>query len=436
MITNNFDDRRPVLVLVDAPGGPHPSTYVASLLSEFQVHAVWLAVENDVGQERRRAALRPIADQAGQVDSVGSVLDLEQRVDELVDQVSADGVLAFSERVVHIAQRVAGRYGLPSNGSSTLDALQDKRIQRQRLAAFGMETPAVIELFGEEDVLRAQATVQFPAILKPSVGMGSLATTRIESAAQLLAIWRKSIACVAADLRIAHLTPIMILEEEIVGDRGHPTNLGDYVSVEALMVGGQPRLLGIRDKFPMSSNFRENAHIFPSLRSEEECTVLVECAWKAHQALGIQFGVTHTEIKITSDGPVIIEVNGRAGGGVSEQLEVVAGYSLALNLARASANIEVELPTHTRGWSGYMTPQPPHGRHVVLSAPSSEDVCGLPGIVEVYQVASSGTILDAADGTSANLLRALALVDKPAGLFELAELFKSNGLFRLDRIES
>jgi biotin carboxylase len=47
-------------------------------------------------------------------------------------------------------------------------------------------------------------------------------------------------------------------------------------------------------------------------------------------------GCLHTEIKLTDAGPVVIEVNGRPGGGMSEMLERASGFSIlrtALRLA-------------------------------------------------------------------------------------------------------
>jgi len=35
---------------------------------------------------------------------------------------------------------------------------------------------------------------------------------------------------------------------------------------------------------------------------------------RAHQALGVEDGITHSEVRLTEDGPLIIEVNGRLGG--------------------------------------------------------------------------------------------------------------------------
>jgi hypothetical protein len=60
--------------------------------------------------------------------------------------------------------------------------------------------------------------------------------------------------------------------------------------------------------------FEETGHLVdagdPLLRDEELLRVLAG----AHRVLGIEDGITHTEVRLTARGPVIIEVNGRLGG--------------------------------------------------------------------------------------------------------------------------
>ena len=55
---------------------------------------------------------------------------------------------------------------------------------------------------------------------------------------------------------------------------------------------------------------------------------ILEVESKAIKALGITSGITHTEIKLTADGPRIIEVNGRLGGYVSEIIKRASGIDL------------------------------------------------------------------------------------------------------------
>lgn len=428
---------RPRVVVVDAPGGPHPTLYLPSLLREFTVHVLSLDVESGAARERRRAALAAVPEAGGRLTVLGSPEDVPTALAELLHDGGTEGVVAFSERVVHIAQRAAWQAGLPANPPEVLNALQDKSEQRRRMRRAGMSVPEVRELHSPSDVQEAMKCDAFPAVLKPSVGMGSLATFHVEEPGDLPRLWETARALAHGDARVRHLRPTMLLEEELVGDpRRARDGLGDYLSVEALVFDGKVHVLAVSDKLPLSRPFRENGHILPALRPAEECIEAVEHVRKAHAALGIRFGATHTEVKLTAEGPRVIEVNGRVGGSVPEQLLITADYDLPLNLARASVGITPDVYPMHRRWSAYLTPQPPLGRHTVERAPTAAQLADVPGVATVHQVVEVGQTVDSTDGTASNLLRVVAAADSPQELFALATALGGPGAFSLRPSES
>lgn len=423
---------KPSLVICDAPGGPHPSLYLPSLLDEFDVHVVWLDVESGAARDRRAAALRPVENAGGTLVAVSRPQDAPRALTDLVAVEGAAGVLAFSERVVHLAQRVAHAAGLPANPPDVLDALQDKRLQRARLRAGGLPTPTVLELRSARDAARAATSGRFPAVLKPSVGMGSTATFRVPSPEALPELWLRAHRLALADARIAHHQPVMLLEEELLGDPGRTAGgLGDYLSVEALVVDGEMHVLAVSDKLPLSPPYRENGHILPALRPEAEHADAVAQVRAAHEALGLRFGATHTEVKLTRDGPRIIEVNGRVGGSVPEQLMLAADYDLPLNLARLCVGRAPRTEVSCRRWSAYLTPQPPDGRHLVEIAPDAQTLRAVPGISSVHHVVPRTSVVDSADGTASNLVRVVTTADAPKEIFALAERLTGPEMFKL-----
>jgi biotin carboxylase len=232
--------RKPTLLIADAPGGPHPTFYLPSLLAEFEVHVVWLDREPQAPRQARVDALEAVTDAGGHVIAVPEPAAFPEALTKAVAQTGADGVLAFSERVVHMAQLVAWEAGLPANPPAALKKLQDKELQRKALAAGGLATPRVWPLRTSEDVERAVRTAHFAAVLKPAVGMGSIAVFRIETAHQLIPVWQQARGLVDADIRISHHSPVLLLEEELVGDPGAAHDgLGDYLSVEAMVINAE-----------------------------------------------------------------------------------------------------------------------------------------------------------------------------------------------------
>ena len=55
-------------------------------------------------------------------------------------------------------------------------------------------------------------------------------------------------------------------------------------------------------------------HVFPTTIAVNNKKDIIKTAYNAVQAIGIHNGPTHVEVKLTSEGPKIVEVNGRPGG--------------------------------------------------------------------------------------------------------------------------
>ena len=71
---------------------------------------------------------------------------------------------------------------------------------------------------------------------------------------------------------------------------------------------------------------------------------LRELAEAAIRALGIERGVTHVEVKLTPDGPRLIEVNGRMGGYVGALLRRATGFDLLCAALLSALSLPVPIP--------------------------------------------------------------------------------------------
>lgn len=90
---------------------------------------------------------------------------------------------------------------------------------------------------------------------------------------------------------------------------------GPEVSVETLSIGGNCHVIQITDKITTGAPyFVEMGHSQPSMLSEKIKEEIAEVAKAANKALGIMDGPSHTEIKVTKDGPKIVELGARLGG--------------------------------------------------------------------------------------------------------------------------
>lgn len=90
---------------------------------------------------------------------------------------------------------------------------------------------------------------------------------------------------------------------------------GPEVSVETLATEGEVHVIQITDKLTTGAPFFvEMGHSQPSQLSDETKNKIREVAIAANKAIGITNGPSHTEIKVTKDGPKIVELGARLGG--------------------------------------------------------------------------------------------------------------------------
>lgn len=90
---------------------------------------------------------------------------------------------------------------------------------------------------------------------------------------------------------------------------------GPEVSVEILSIDGICHVIQITDKLTTGAPyFVEMGHNEPSLLPSDIKKKIVEVAIASAKAIGITNGPSHVEIKITKEGPKIVEIGARLGG--------------------------------------------------------------------------------------------------------------------------
>ena len=90
---------------------------------------------------------------------------------------------------------------------------------------------------------------------------------------------------------------------------------GAEVSVEAMVVEGQPHILSITDKYiTPPPYFVELAHCEPSRLDPQTQEEIRRVAEQAIKAIGIENAPAHVEIKVTEEGPKVVELAARLGG--------------------------------------------------------------------------------------------------------------------------
>lgn len=90
---------------------------------------------------------------------------------------------------------------------------------------------------------------------------------------------------------------------------------GPEVSVEIMVMDGEPHILAITDKYiTPPPYFVELAHCEPSRLDAGTQEEIRKVAAQAVRAIGIENAPAHVEIKVTEEGPKIVELAARLGG--------------------------------------------------------------------------------------------------------------------------
>ncbi|MET8981863.1 ATP-grasp domain-containing protein [Streptomyces sp. NPDC004539] len=366
-----------------------------------------------LGESEHARSMRPL------VEEFGPVLSLDDgfaAVTEALRAAGTRGLTTFSERMQEPTALLAERLGLPYHSPATVRLLTDKVAQRERLREAGLPQARSHRV---DDISRwseAVARTGLPAVLKPVRGEGSRNTYLVRDADS----GRES----ARNL-LAGEESALVLEEFLVGRPEHP--FGDYVSVECLVVDGEVGVLAVTGKPALVPPFREAGQFWPSHLPEAEVTALGKLAADAVRALGVRSGITHTEIKLTADGPRLIEVNGRLGGWVGELALRAAGVNLIEVAGRVALGLPVEvapLPRFDGVYFQFSVPGPREAcvlerRHGVADVRSVPGVGGVVPLVRRGERLSGGVQTERLDiglGHAPDHAGMLAAVDKAVGL--------------------
>ena len=278
-----------------------------------------------------------------------------------------DGVCTFCEMAVPLVSRLAERLGLPCNSPDAVDAARDKSSTRKVMEAAGLPNPRSFLIEDAAQIAEAAKHVGFPAVIKPIFGAASIGVVRVNSEEELVAAYKRVQKEMSSARIVAGALQQGADEDEegggeastsaaaatgdagadaaaksadaatANGDAAAATNApasaaastwikttlmveeyldGPKVDVDLVLSEGAPVYGSITDNWPtVEPYFNETGSNCPSVLPAEQQRELIDLAVRSVHALGLSIGVFHVELKQTSRGARLIEVNCRMGGG-------------------------------------------------------------------------------------------------------------------------
>lgn len=231
---------------------------------------------------------------------------------EVCQRVGINGITTIAADLpVSTINYVASKMGLVSNPDEYSEVTTNKYKMRCCFMEEGVPSPkfSLVKSDGNFDLEGFQS----PLIVKPTDRSGSKGVEKVLESVDLEAAIRRA--------QEVSFHKEAIIEEFVTGRE---------ISVESISYRGKHAILQITDKVTTGAPFFvELEHHQPSSLPEEIKTRVRGIVFKALDALHIQYGASHSELKITEDGEIkVIEIGARMGGDFigSNLVQLSTGY--------------------------------------------------------------------------------------------------------------
>jgi cysteine synthase A len=231
------------------------------------------------------------------------------------------GVMTADEKSVTLTAQLAADLGLPGITVTAAHAARDKVTMRATLDRAGVGVPRWLAVRNGDEARDAAAAIGYPVVVKPADNAASCGVQIVRETSGLAPSF---------DYALGFSTSGDVLVEQFME--------GPEVTVDAISDAGSIHIVAICGKdISDPPFFVELGHWFPSELPANELDRIRTEVEKALVALGITHGASHTEVRLTASGPVIIEAAARLGGDqIPELVRLASGidlYAAAIEVA-------------------------------------------------------------------------------------------------------
>jgi biotin carboxylase len=305
-------------------------------------------------------------------------------------QWPVDRVASFAEIDQDRAAAIAAALGLPFHTAETVLRVHDKNAMRRCLTRAGLEELPHRIVGDVAEVEGFAAEVGLPLVLKPNRGRASAGIAVVRNADEISDAFAR-----ASGAAAPRLEPSPVLAERFVEGREY--------SVEALSHEGHHYVFAVTDKRKDDATKVELGHVVPAALDRGTEGALLRHVRAALSALGVREGITHTEVIVTAEGPVLVETHLRwAGDSIPELVSDASGVDMIDLMLRQVAGEDVartpellartEHPVYVAGAAiSYLAP---NVSGVLDCIDGWDEVKALDGVRDCAQDRPDGTVLD------------------------------------------
>lgn len=257
-----------------------------------------------------------------------SVVEKEQILDKC-KEIAIDGICTIASDVAIITVNyVAEKMGLIGNSILATEASTNKHKMRECFEKNGDPSPKSIQVESVDDL--DGVTLEYPIIVKPVDRSGSRGITKLES--------KEGLSEAIENAKAQGFEKVALVEEFATGQ--------EY-SVEYISWNGEHYFLNLTQKYTTGApDFIETGHLEPALVDPDILTKVKVVVEHALNSLGIKYGASHSELKITPAGDIkIIEIGGRMGGDCigSSLVNLSTGFDFVSAVIDVSMGVKPEI---------------------------------------------------------------------------------------------
>ena len=300
----------------------------------------------------------------------------------------------------------------------TIDAVKitrDKSRLRECMSQHSVRAPHWQDFTSPADAESSDLLRSMTCIIKPTDSSGGRGVHYLTPSSTIEEIRR------AIEVAFLHSKKARIVVEEYVE--------GKEYSVESLTFGGVTHTVAITGKFTSGPPyFVETGHVVPAQISNAEAQEISDYVANLVRLIGLDSCATHTELKLTPDGPMLIELAARLGGGYinTDLVPLATGVDMVCAVIDIALGLKPDLQPAAKKAAAmkFLIPSP-GVLDSVTGLDSARSLAGMHRAVCDYQSGDRvGVVRDATGrkcyiiGSAENAQAAIALIDQAAAKIE------------------
>lgn len=307
-----------------------------------------------------------------------STIDTE-RIVALAQKLKPHGVMTLAtDMPMRSVAAVSSALGLPGITLDTAIKSTDKGEMIKAFESAAVEHPWYHIISNIGDLHKVLPLIMYPCVMKPTDNAGNRGVCYVESEQELLRQYDYS----CKNSR----SGTVIIEEYMHGQE---------VSVEIIVQDNLVHILSVTDKLTQGKPyFVEVGHSEPSMLHESIIERIKDVATRAVQAVGINNSPAHVEIMLTEDGPKMVELGARMGGGciTTHLVPLSTGIDMLQCVIDLSMGKKVDLTPVFQKGSAIRHIEGIKGR--IISIDGIEDAMKMYGVKEITLLKNIGDNVD------------------------------------------